>query len=318
LKLKAHLQDALEIQIPLTIFFSQPVIRDLCQALENLAEKREYDPVTVLQPNGTKTPLFFIHPGVGEVLIFMNLARHIDDRPVYALRARGFDGEEYFSSMQEMITTYYQAIKRVQPDGPYAIAGYSFGSILAFEITKIIEAHGDKVQFLASFDQPPHFKQRARTYDWYEVVLTISFFMGLISEDYAYKSLPEMRQKTHDEVLDHVLGLADPARLEEVGMTRARLDNWAKLAYQLKVVAWDYDPAGVVANTDVFYTGPLLGIVKARNMKEWFDDYISRWKDFAKDVKFHEVSGTHRTMITPPNVIGFQKLLKAAMEQRGL
>lgn len=318
LKLKSYLQVALKIEVPVNIFFSYPVIRDLGQALDGLQKKKVYDPVTVLQPNGTKTPLFFIHPGVGEVLVFMNIARYFDDRPVYALRARGFDGEEYFSSMEEIVTVYHQAIKRVQSTGPYAIAGYSFGSILAFEITKVMEANGDQVQFLATIDQPPHFKRRARTYDWYEVVLTISFFVGLIKEDYAYASLPEMREKTHEEVLDHIFNLADPTRLAEIGLDRERLDNWARLAYQLKVIAWDYDPVGVVANMDVFYTGPLLGIVKARSMREWFEDYISKWKGFAKDVKFHEVEGTHRTLISPPHALGFQKLLKARMEERDL
>lgn len=72
--------------------------------------------------------------------------------------------------MEEMISTYLQAIKRVQPHGPYAIAGYSFGSIIAFEITKRLEAAGDEVKFLATIDQPPHFKKRAAGYDWYEVV----------------------------------------------------------------------------------------------------------------------------------------------------
>jgi thioesterase domain-containing protein/acyl carrier protein len=317
LKLKAHLRDALKIEIPVTIFFSYPVIHDLGQALDDLKKKAVYDPVTILQPNGSKMPLFFIHPGVGEVLIFMNIARYIDDRPVYALRARGFDGEEYFSSMEEMVTVYHQAIKRVQPTGPYAIAGYSFGSILAFEITKTMEANGDIVQFLATIDQPPHFKERAKTYDWYEVVLTISFFMGLIKEDDAYALLPDMRQKTHDEVINHILTMANPDRLAEVCMTRQRLNNWAKLAYQLKVIAWEYDPTGIVANMDVFYTGP-LPIVKAKNMTEWFNDYISKWMDFATDIKFHEVKGTHRTMMSTPHASRFQKKLKTAMEERGV
>lgn len=318
LKLQSHLGKVLKIEVPIAVFFSHPVIRDLSQALDELQKRKNYDPITVLQPNGTKIPLFFIHPGVGEVLIFLNLARYIDDRPVYALRARGFDGEEYFSSIEEMITVYHKAIKHVQPAGPYALAGYSFGSILAFEITKVMEANGDRVQFLATFDQPPHFKKRARTYDWYEVVLSISFFMGLIKEDYAYSVLPEMRKRTHEQVLDHILELAGSSLLYEVGLSRERLGNWAQLAYQLKVIGWDYDPTGVVANMDIFYARHLVGRVKAKTMQEWFDDYISKWTAFSKDVKFHIVDGTHRTMISPPNAVGFQRLLKAAMEERGL
>lgn len=81
----------------------------------------------------------------------MNLARHIDDRPVYALRARGFDGEPFFKDIDEMIESYHTAIKKTQPKGPYALAGYSFGSILTWEIAKRMTAEGDEVKFLGTF-----------------------------------------------------------------------------------------------------------------------------------------------------------------------
>lgn len=125
----------------------------------------------------------------------MNISRHFPDRPIYALRARGFDGEEFFRSMDEMIDCYHQAIKRRQPEGPYALAGYSFGSILAFEITKIMERDGDQVRFLATIDQPPHFKKRARGYDWYETV-----------------SIPPSIHRTLSQKLSHNVILRDWAK----------------------------------------------------------------------------------------------------------
>lgn len=317
LKLRARLQESLKIEIPVTLLFSHPTIRDLGQSLDALRNKKKYNPIIPLQA-GTRTPLFIIHPGMGDVLIFMNLARYITERPVYALRARGFDGEEYFSSIHEMSTVYCAAIKQTQPTGPYAIAGYLFGSIIAFEITKLLEASGDTVQFLATIDQPPHLKLRARMYDWSQTVLTISFFMGLITEDYADASLPEMRNKSHEYVLDHILGLADPSLLDEIGMTRERLDNWAKLAYQLKVIAHEYDPKGRVARMHVFYTRARTTTTEVQSERQWFDEYISnKWRDFA-DTTFHKVAGKHTTSISPPNVFGFQKLLKEIMKEDGL
>jgi thioesterase domain-containing protein len=124
----------------------------------------------------------------------MNLSRYFTDRPVYALRARGFDGEAYFSSMEEVITTYHRGIKATQPHGPYAILGYSFGAILAFEIAKMMEKEGDEVKFLGTIDQPPHFKKRAQGYDWTETAVTLAFFLGLLQEKYAYSILPKMRK----------------------------------------------------------------------------------------------------------------------------
>lgn len=57
--------------------------------------------------------------------------------------------------------------------------------------------------------------------------------------------------------------------LDELCMTREKLDNWAQLALQLKIIAHDYDPEGMVKHMDVFYTGPLIGLGKARTMEEW-------------------------------------------------
>ena len=64
---------------------------------------------------------------------------------------------------------------------------------------------------------------------------------------------------TNDEVLDHIFSLAPSSRLAELGMNRTKFDNWAKLAYQLKVITWDYEPEGMVKRMDVFYTEPLIG-----------------------------------------------------------
>ena len=103
----------------------------------------------------------------------MNLARHITNRPVYAIRARGFDGEPHFTSLNELITTYHEVIKIRQPEGPYAIAGYAYGAIPIFEITKRMESHGDEVKFLGVFDQQPFSKDWVRMYNWYRVVLLL-------------------------------------------------------------------------------------------------------------------------------------------------
>ena len=78
-----------------------------------------------LQLTGDKTPIFMVHPGVGEVLIFVNLAKYFQNEcPFYALRARGFEPNHiFFTFMDKMVSTYAAAVKRTQPNGPYGIAG---------------------------------------------------------------------------------------------------------------------------------------------------------------------------------------------------
>lgn len=66
---------------------------------------------------------------------FGTFARHhVTDRPVYGFRAKGFnaaEGETPFTNLEEVFETYKAAIKKRQPKGPYAIAGYSFGGMVA-------------------------------------------------------------------------------------------------------------------------------------------------------------------------------------------
>ncbi|KAL3426979.1 nonribosomal peptide synthetase [Phlyctema vagabunda] len=320
LRLSHELRIRLQVELPLYSFFAYPIIKILAQEIENMHKvNRVYEPVVTLQAEGENIPLWLIHPGVGEVLIFLNLARHFTDRPVYALRARGFDGEPYFESMEEIIDTYLGAIKRVQLHGPYAICGYSFGSILTFELTKRLESCGDEVKFVGVLDQPPHFKKRAAGYDWYEVACTLAFFLELIEEDYAYDFLAACRlnHTPHEEVTEHIFMLAPMSRLQGLGLTEQRFENWANLAFQLKIISRDYDPSGMITKMDVFYVPP-LPIVEAKTTQQWLDDFIGKWQSFTHDVKFHFVEGGHRTLISPPHVSSFQRVLKDALRERGI
>ncbi|HEY7426862.1 MAG TPA: amino acid adenylation domain-containing protein, partial [Gemmataceae bacterium] len=74
-----------------------------------------------LQPNGTRTPCFMVHPPGGVVVCYQSLARRLgDDRPFYGIRAHGLHGEtELPERLEDMAAEYVSAIRTVQPEGPY-------------------------------------------------------------------------------------------------------------------------------------------------------------------------------------------------------
>ncbi|KAL8923090.1 MAG: hypothetical protein Q9208_004774 [Pyrenodesmia sp. 3 TL-2023] len=320
IKLKTQIQHALslETEIPVITMMTNPTIQSLATALIKLREPKVYSPVVTLQAGGTKTPLWLVHPGVGEILVFLNLAKYIIDRPVYALRARGFDeGETYFEDIPEVIQTYHAAIKEMQPSGPYAIAGYSYGAMIAFNLTKTLESQGDKVPFLGVFNLPPHIKFRMRQLDWTEVILNLSYFLDLISEDYAHEISPDMHQLSHEGVLDFIISKAPPTRMQEMALDKKKLANWADLAYRMQAIAQHYDPSGVVERMDVFYAVPLAAVAKSKG--QWLEEHLSKWSEFvAEKPRFHEVEGAHYTMISPAHVFSFQKTLRAVLQERGI
>jgi len=100
-----------------------------------------------MQLTGRKTPLFCIHPANGEVLVFVNLAKYfVNDRPFYTFRPRGFnEGEQHFETINEIVSTYLNAIRKRQPRGPYALAGYSLRGPIAFELAKVLESQAGRV-----------------------------------------------------------------------------------------------------------------------------------------------------------------------------
>ncbi|MFM6073373.1 MAG: thioesterase domain-containing protein, partial [Dolichospermum sp.] len=87
---------------------------------------------------------------------FYGLARYLGaDQPFYGLRSLGLvPGEKPLTGMAEIAANHIQAIQKIQPQGPYKLAGHSFGGKVAFEIARQLHEQGQEVAFLAIMDIP--------------------------------------------------------------------------------------------------------------------------------------------------------------------
>ncbi|KAG1834807.1 atromentin synthetase [Suillus variegatus] len=299
-------------EIPTIQILKHPVISSLANYVDSLLSKdsqtEEYDPIVPLQLTGNKTPIFFVHPGVGEVLIFVNLAKYFqNERPFYALRARGFEpGHPFFTSMDEMVSCYATAVKKTQATGPYAIAGYSYGGVVAFEVAKRLEAMGEEVKFVGLINIPPHIADRMHEIDWTGGMLNLSYFLGLVSKHDANDLAPALRPMTRKEQLEVVWKLSPPDRL--------KLDHWVDIAGSLIECGKDYNPSGSVSATDVFYAIPLRG-----SKSDWLNNQLKPWSGFSRgEPSYTDVPGQHYTLMDFDHVPQFQKIFRGRLEARGL
>ncbi|OJD14343.1 hypothetical protein AJ78_05308 [Emergomyces pasteurianus Ep9510] len=312
--------------IHLTDLLNHPTVKGLAKRTTTATShgKHEYDPVVTLQPFGNKSPLWLVHPGVSEILVFVNLAHHITDRPVYAFRARGFnaaEGETPFKSLQEVFETYRSAIKKRQPRGPYAIAGYSFGGMVAFEVAKLLERGGDEVRYCGSWNLPPHIKFRMRELLWDECVIHLFYFVGLMDEATAYTHKPALcafeRDNRRLDAIRYLRKHTDQARWNELGLTEEYYLMWVGLAFNTQNMAVNYDPSGSIKCMDVFVADPLSHV--AKNREDWVETRLAAWKEFVReDVRFHDVQGAHYTMLNPEYVVKFSETLRAVLRERGV
>ncbi|MFB8237892.1 AMP-binding protein [Kitasatospora purpeofusca] len=316
LRLRGLVAERLGVRdLPVLTVLTAPTVRSLAARLTQSRGLGEtaYDPIVPMQTGGDKTPLFCVHPGVGEVLVFVNLAQYfVGDRPFHALRARGFeDGEKPFRTFEEMVDTYVDAIRERQPHGPYALAGYSFGAAVAFEIAKVLQEQGERVDFLGSFNLPPHIKYRMDELDFVETAVNLAFFLALIDKRQSAELPGLLRGLPQDEQITRLLALAPPARVAELDLDREKFAAWAELADRLTGLGQSYRPSGSVRSMTVFYADPLRG-----TKEDWLANELRRWDDFTEEAnRYVEVPGEHYTLMGPRHVAAFQAILRKELDR---
>jgi acyl transferase domain-containing protein/thioesterase domain-containing protein/acyl carrier protein len=103
---------------------------------------------------GNRPPLFCVHGAGGNVLNFRDLSWGLHhDQPFFALQARGVDGTTALHrSIEDMARAYVEEIRALRPRGPYFLAGYSGGGVVAFEMAQQLKALGEDVPLLVFFD----------------------------------------------------------------------------------------------------------------------------------------------------------------------
>src|SRR5450432_1530666 len=141
--------------LPASVMWDYASIDAMAEGLaDREATARARPGVVELQPQGNKLPFFFF-PGLGgHPVTFAPLANELaPTQPCYGLIVPGFDGEKKpLTSIEEIADEMLQTIRRVQPDGPYQHAGYSFGGLLAYEAAQQLTAAGETVSTLAIYD----------------------------------------------------------------------------------------------------------------------------------------------------------------------
>uniref|UniRef100_A0A671PGD7 Fatty acid synthase n=1 Tax=Sinocyclocheilus anshuiensis TaxID=1608454 RepID=A0A671PGD7_9TELE len=93
-------------------------------------------------------PLFLVHPIEGSIAAFRTLTSKLSV-PCYGLQCTK---AAPLDSIQSLATYYLECVRQVQPEGPYRIAGYSFGACVAFEMCSQLQAAKCPVEYLFLFD----------------------------------------------------------------------------------------------------------------------------------------------------------------------
>ncbi|MEO5731116.1 MAG: alpha/beta fold hydrolase, partial [Byssovorax sp.] len=290
--------------LPLSQLFRGATIEALAGALLDTSIRREDSPLVSLRASGHRPPFFCVHAVGGSALAYRELALHLgEDQPFHALHARGVDGDaDPIADVEIMARLYLDAVRRVQPRGPYHLGGWSFGGLVAFEMARQLLADGETVAVLALLDAwAPNRAPEPPADDLYRVVL-IARELGLPVDLEALLSLTPEERVAHTAELAARSGLLPPG-VGEAYVRRLLRVNAAHLEARRRYVPGPY--AGRVT---------LLRVEDPPHLADALGDPTRGWAALAAaPVDVHVVPGDHFSMVRDPHVRALAEALRRVL-----
>lgn len=152
-RLVSEVQRQFGRRLPISVVFSEGTVESMAQRIR--CSGTESGGVLVpIQPGTRRPPLFCVHAGGGLVVGYRELVHGLaTDQPIFGLESLGLDGTcPPLADLTDMAARYAAQIRAVDAVGPYAIAGWCMGGMLAYEVARQVEIQGGEVAVLLLID----------------------------------------------------------------------------------------------------------------------------------------------------------------------
>jgi thioesterase domain-containing protein len=239
-----------------------------------------------MQPEGKRHPLFLVHPLAGLVFPYQELVLHLRrDQPVYGLQSIGIAGDASpLNTVESMAKQYLESIRQLQTQGPYQLAGWSFGGLIALEMAQQLQKAGESVALLGIIDTHIYSTSFARLWHGTRVFLT-----NMLPHLWPYISdyLRLQSAESHGEPNQPNFKTSEFKRLLHVFQENVRADS-------------RYKPQK--------YAGPVTLFTTADQ------DSTRAWSRIAVNgIELHQISGHHMNLLHPPQVQALAEKLSAVL-----
>jgi acyl-coenzyme A synthetase/AMP-(fatty) acid ligase/thioesterase domain-containing protein/acyl carrier protein len=151
-ELVAEIADRFAVDVPTSTVLEAPTVAELYLRLSH-RRPRHASPIVMLRSDAASPPFFCVTGGGAPAISLRQLCAGLPDRNFAAIQPRGL--EERALPDHSIVTAAQRnvaALRAVQPHGPYTIAGYSYGGVVAFEMACRLRAAGEEVAQLVIVD----------------------------------------------------------------------------------------------------------------------------------------------------------------------
>lgn len=316
----------LGVTVPMGELVHARTIRSLAEVvvrLRSAVDDREPDTVACVQAGdaSARPRLWFVHDLQGSAYRVRHVAEALgDDQPVWSFESPLLRGEpNRFDSLDTFVARYLTDLRRAQPQGPYWLAGYSFGGICAYEMARQLRRDGEDVAFVGVVDVGPGYRgpgwhgHRSPVRPWFGVAKPPEPGTGLAEQVRHYRAMladSPARTARHLMIRSGVARLVDPFRfrsdLRRAGRVRPEWRLWYSWEehWKLAATAWDrqrtYD-----GRVDLF----------------WADDSAAAdatmgWGPLVGELAIHRFAGDHQGVLEDRGAAALGSPLRAAIDTR--
>ena len=298
-RLVSEIEKELGQRLPLVSFFQGATIEYLASLLRQGVRSISWPTLVKIQPDGQKAPLFCVSMPNVNALGYRSLARYLDaDQPVFGLQAQypeDLEGEHSQAAVNSIATEYLEALRAVQPTGPYQFVGLCRGAHIAFEMARRLEREGHEIAFLGVIDT----WVMENTYNYFWHVDYYAKRLGWLTLLRLKKRLSFVKKKANSGLDKTAANL--PVISEE---SAERKQKPIKVYFP----GPDYVPTSYGGRIDVFRA--------RRQPRNRIRDFHLGWGKLAKGgVDVHFIPGDHGSVLKEPHVQGLAAELKKCLRQ---
>ncbi|RCJ30651.1 non-ribosomal peptide synthetase [Nostoc punctiforme NIES-2108] len=320
-RLMAHLNQEFGKNLSLATLFQNPTIEKLANILRLETEILSWSALVEIQKGNSKYPFFCLPGGGGNVLYLHNLARYLgENQTFYGLQAPGLNGEsEPLTCVEDMAAYYIQAIKTVQPEGPYFLGGHSFGGIVAYEMAQQLIKSGNEVALVAILDAPAPVASDKPLYIDVDDATRLTETARLI-ERWAGKNLDisyEMLQPLElDEQLEYLKERLITVDLLPAGTDTKQVRGLVQVFEANLQASIKYLPQEAYPNRLTLLRASEVNAEDAALLTDLREDPAWGWGQFsAQNIDIHVVPGDHITMMAQPHILTVAEQMGICIEQ---
>jgi thioesterase domain-containing protein len=295
-RLSAAVRREWDVDIPVSVLLRHGTVAELAIIVRRGAPEKSGVPVVTLrdgQPG--RRPLLLFHPFGGTVFCYVELTRHLPTgRAVLAVEAPGIESAgEAEVSVEEMARLYLKWIREVQPTGPYALGGWCFGGVVAYEVAGLLQEKGEEIELLVAIDSRAPVEENMPTsaddstlLSWFARDLAVPYGKSLdISADV-------LRDLGGDAAFDHILREAAAIGVLAQDADRAQLLRYfeAYLANGIALQTYLPEPKKLE-----------MLLLRARDEPDTYGPALGWESLVAGGLRTVDIPGDHNSVMYPPH-----------------